>query len=88
MGNFAKLFLDRCIDLWMIVAMNVAPQAAYAIQVTSATIIDQPISFATFDEPRFIFGHLRERMPNLGSVPIAGVRRTVFWGHEIAASRG
>jgi hypothetical protein len=48
-GNSPQLLFDSPIDVRMIVAMDITPQAADTIEITPALIIDEPIAFPSFD---------------------------------------
>ena len=58
------------VDLRVAMAVDVAPQAADAVDVPVAVDIDQHAAFGPFDHKRLVLGHLREGVPDVRAVPI------------------
>jgi hypothetical protein len=50
-------------------AVDIAPQAADAIDVLVALDVGEQAAFGPFDDKRLVLGHLREGVPDVGAVP-------------------
>ena len=51
-------------------AVDVAPQAADAVDVLVAVDVGEHAALGPFDDERLVLGHLREGVPDVGAVPI------------------
>ena len=86
MGNFLQLLIDRRVDFWMIMAMEIGPDRGVRIQIAAAFHIAQDGSVSGNDYDRFALqpiAHLREGMPQ---EPVIQLRQPVhFWfrTHEL-----
>jgi hypothetical protein len=67
-GDFIELFFYRVIDFFYPMAVNIAPQAAYAVDIAITFDIDQIEAFARFNN-QWLAGepllHLRKWMPEI-----------------------
>jgi len=50
--------------------VNVAPQAADAVEILAAASIDERTAVGPLDQQWLVFGHLRESMPDVGFIPL------------------
>ena len=66
--HFVELGSDGRVDLRMAMAVDVAPQAADAVDVPVSLDIDQHAALGPFDHKRLVFGHLGEGVPDVGAV--------------------
>ena len=69
--HFVELGSNGRVDLRMAMAVDVAPQAADAVDVPVSLDIDQHAALGPLDHKRLVFGHLREGVPDVGAVPVA-----------------
>src|SRR5512139_824668 len=72
----------------MTMAVHVAPERRYAVEVAFPGNVDQIRALAAGDDHRLLrhpVPHLRERMPDIGMVP-AGQFDSVVLGHTVSAS--
>ena len=69
MRHFIELPADRGVDVWMAMAVNVAPQAAHTIEIGPAFQIVKRASLGPCDEKRLVLRHLSEGVPNQFAVP-------------------
>jgi len=78
MRHPAQLLDDRRVDPRMPMPVDVAPQAAHAVQVSPAIQIEQLAPLRPLDHKRLVFRHLRERVPNVLAIPSQqfGTRRS------------
>ena len=70
MRHFVELCPNGRVDLRVPMAVDIAPQAAHAVDIPIAVDIDQHASFGPFDHKRLVLGHLREGVPDVRAVPI------------------
>ena len=70
MSDLIQLFVNRLIDCGMLMAVDVAPQAADSIDIDIAVDVSQGTAQSTMDDEWFIAGHLRKGMPNVVTIPI------------------
>ena len=71
MRHFVELRADGGVDLRVAMAVDVAPQAAHAVDILVAVNVDQHAPFGPFDHKRLVLGHLREGVPDERAVPVA-----------------
>lgn len=83
MGDTMQLFFDGPIDVGMVMSVDVAPQTANTIEKTTALVVNKPVSFSSFNEPRFVLGHLSEGMPNMRTIPRTNVRERKRLCHAV-----
>ena len=85
-GDAIQLLTQRLIETRMAVTVKIAPQTARAIEILSAVDIDERAAVRPFDHKRLVFRHLRERVPDMFTIPAAKfvVRRHV--GHHSTAT--
>ena len=67
--DIVQLLPNRRVDLGATVTVHVTPETTDTIQVTPSLDVGQPTPISTLDDPRDIFGHLREAVPDDLAVP-------------------
>ena len=50
MSDFVELVAYSPVDLWYAMAMQVAPETGYAVEVSAAPVVDDILGFGTFDD--------------------------------------
>ena len=83
MGHAIELLANRGVDSRMMVAVDVAPHAAGAVEILAAVDVDQPAAFGPRDDERLVLRHLREGMPMVAAIP---VDELVASGHGVCQS--
>src|SRR6185295_15647006 len=71
MRQAIHLFLERIVQFFLAMAMDIAPQRGHAVQIFPAMIVDQVMTVSAADNHRVFahpFLHLRERMPEVSMV--------------------
>ena len=66
-----QLPADRLVELRVAVAVDVAPQAADAVQIAVPVDVEQRTPFGPLDHQRLVFGHLGEGVPDDPAVPVS-----------------
>src|SRR4051812_29668060 len=72
-SNAIELLTNRRVDTRVVVAVDIAPHAARAIEILATIDVNQPASFSALDDQRLVFRHLREGVPMMPKVPITEV---------------
>lgn len=85
MGYFRDLRLERFIEPRVAVAVDVAPQTTYAVEISIAIDIDKPAAFSALDDQRIILGHLGKRVPDNMAIPVPQLRGC--WRHKSVEAR-
>ena len=69
-GDPIELRADGRVDLRVAMAVDVAPQAAHAVDVLVAVDVGEHAALGPLDDKRLVLGHLREGVPDVGAVPV------------------
>ena len=73
MRQAIDLVLKRVVQLFLAMAVNIAPQRRNTVQIFPTMIVDQIMAVAAADDHRVLahpFLHLREWMPKIGVVEL------------------
>src|SRR6478609_280280 len=86
MRHTTHLLTNCRVYLRMVVAVNVAPHAARAINVRSAVDVDESTTLGALDHERLVIRHLRKGMPMMLAIPIANFVASSFVVHPTPAT--
>ena len=68
-GHAIELLADGGVDPRMAVPVDVAPQAADAVEVLAAVDVHQHAALGPLEDQRLVLGHLREGVPDKLAIP-------------------
>jgi hypothetical protein len=69
-SDFVQLTTNGRVDPRMPMPVDVAPQAADAVEIGATVDIVKRAAFGSLDHQRLVFGHLGEGMPDVAAIPI------------------
>ncbi len=69
MGHAVELLANGGVDPRVAMAMDIAPQAAHAIEIFAPLDVDERRALGSLDDQRLVFGHLGEGMPHDLAIP-------------------